>query len=111
VQGRRSDFNEVAYLPALNEIGSSSATCVGEKLETRELFKEGILKALKDPKACNIGVYGFGGVGKTFLVKEVAEIAKQQKLFDAVVITLVSQTPDIKEIQGVIADMLGLRFE
>ncbi|CAJ2670304.1 unnamed protein product [Trifolium pratense] len=109
VQGR-SDFNEVCYIPALYEIASSSATCVGEKFETRELFKEGILKAPKDPKACNIGVYGFGGVGKTFLVNEVADIAKQQKLFDAVVIVHVSKTPDIKKIQEVIADTLGLTF-
>ncbi|XP_045792994.1 disease resistance protein At4g27190-like [Trifolium pratense] len=109
VQGR-SDFNEVCYLPALYEIASSSATCVGEKFETRELFKEGILKALKDPKACNIGVYGFGGVGKSFLVKEVSEIAKQQKLFDVVVTAHVSKTPDIEKIQVVIADMLGLTF-
>jgi len=69
------------------------------------------LKALRDPKACNIGVYGLSGVGKTTLVKEVSEIAKQLKLFDAVVFAVVSKTPDIKEIQGVIADMLGLRFE
>ncbi|CAJ2670264.1 unnamed protein product, partial [Trifolium pratense] len=110
VKGRRSDFNDVGYLPALYEIAPSSATCVGEKFETRELFKEGILKALKDPKACKIGVYGFGGVGKTFLVNEVADIAKQQKLFDAVVIAHVSKTPDIKKIQEVIADTLGLTF-
>ncbi|GAU35304.1 hypothetical protein TSUD_389290 [Trifolium subterraneum] len=110
VQGR-SDFNEIGYLPVLDEIASSSsATCGGEKFETRELFKEGILKALRDPKACTIGVYGLGGVGKTFLVKEVADIAKQQKLFDVVVIALVSETPNIEEIQVVIADMLGLTF-
>ncbi|MCH86572.1 disease resistance protein [Trifolium medium] len=109
VQGK-NDFNEVGYLPALDEIASSSATRGGEKLETRETFKEDILKALRDPKACNVGVYGLRGVGKTFLVKEVAKIAKQQKLFDAVVIARVSETPDIKEIQGVIADKLGLQF-
>ncbi|WJX76286.1 hypothetical protein P8452_59725 [Trifolium repens] len=113
VQGRRSDFNEVGYLPRFEIGSSSSATPGGEKLETRESFKEDILKALtlRDPKACNIGVYGLGGVGKTSLVKEVAEIAKQQKLFDAVVVALVSNTPDIKKIQWVIADMLGLKFE
>ncbi|CAJ2632646.1 unnamed protein product [Trifolium pratense] len=110
VKGRRSDFNEVGYLPALYEIASSSATCVGEKFKTRELFKEGILKALKDPKARNIGVYGFGGVGKSFLVKEVTKIAKQQELFIRVAIVHVSKTPDIKKIQVVIADMLGLTF-
>ncbi|XP_058755538.1 uncharacterized protein LOC131628728 isoform X2 [Vicia villosa] len=107
----RGDFNQVGHLPALNESASSSAAGGAEKLMTRESFKESIMKALRDPKAHNIGVYGLGGVGKTTLVNEVFEIAKQQKLFDAVVIARVSKTPDIKEIQGVIADMLGLRFE
>ncbi|WJX81760.1 hypothetical protein P8452_64604 [Trifolium repens] len=110
VQGRRSDFNEVGYLPRY-EIGSSSWLPGGEKLETRETFKEDILEALRDPKASNIGIYGLGGVGKTFLVKEIADIAIQQKLFDAVVIPLVSNAPDIEKIQWVIADMLGLKFE
>ncbi|MCI14537.1 disease resistance protein, partial [Trifolium medium] len=55
-------------------------------------------------------VYGFGGVGKSFLVKEVAKIAKQQELFDRVAIAHVSKTPDIKTIQVVIAEMLGLTF-
>ncbi|MCI55431.1 CC-NBS-LRR resistance protein, partial [Trifolium medium] len=89
----------VAYLPVLDGIATSSATRGGEKLETRETFKEDILKALKDPKTCKIGVFGIGGVGKTFLVEEVAKIAKQQKLFDEVVIANVSKTPDIKKIQ------------
>lgn len=108
---RRNDFKEVALPTFLDEFASSSAACGGEKLETRESFKEDILNALRDPKACNIGVYGLGGVGKTTLVKEVFKIAKQLKLFDAVVFAVVSKTPDIKEIQGVIADMLDLRLE
>ncbi|KAK2360643.1 putative disease resistance protein [Trifolium repens] len=111
-QGRKSDFNEVGYLPPLDEIASSSATHGGEKFETRKTFKEHILKALRDPKAGNIGIYGLGGMGKTFLVNEVADdIGKQQKLFDRVVIVPVSKTPDIKKIQWVIADVLGLKFE
>lgn len=112
VQGK-GKFDRVGYLPALDGVGLSniSATRSGEKLETRELFKERIVKALKDPNACNIGVYGLGGMGKTTLVKEVAEIAKQHKLFDTVVIAHVSKTPDIKTIQGEIADILRLRFD
>ncbi|KAJ1435927.1 P-loop containing nucleoside triphosphate hydrolase [Sesbania bispinosa] len=108
----KGNFERVGYLPPLDEAASSSGTKDAEKLlETRETFKEKIVKALKDPKARNIGVYGLGGVGKTTLVKEVAQIAKQEKLFDAVVRADVSKTPDIRTIQGEIADLLGLRFD
>ncbi|GAU10621.1 hypothetical protein TSUD_419710, partial [Trifolium subterraneum] len=59
----------------------------------------------------NIGVYGLGGVGKTFLVDEVAQVSKQGKYFDKVVKTEVTKNPDFKRIQGEIADSLGLRFD
>ncbi|RVW65247.1 Disease resistance protein [Vitis vinifera] len=59
-----------------------------------------------------IGVWGMGGVGKTTLVKQVAQQAEENKLFHKVVMALnISQTPNIAEIQGKIARMLGLKFE
>ncbi|KAA8526968.1 hypothetical protein F0562_008803 [Nyssa sinensis] len=70
-----------------------------------------IIEALRDDKTNIIGVYGMGGVGKTTLVKEVGKRAKESELFDQVVMAVVSQTIKIKEIQGQIADMLGLRFD
>jgi hypothetical protein len=103
-------FNRVGYLPTLEGVASSSSTRGGENYETRELFKEDILKALTDLNSCNIGVYGLGGVGKTTMVEEVAKTAKQNKLFDQVVITHVSKHPDFKTIQGEIADLLSLQF-
>ncbi|GAU43410.1 hypothetical protein TSUD_398870 [Trifolium subterraneum] len=103
-------FDRVAYRPILDGAFSSSITRGGGCYETRESLKEDILKALVDLKSSNIGVYGLRGVGKTTLVKEVALIAMEQKLFDTVVITHVSENPDIKTIQGEIADLLGLQF-
>jgi len=103
--------NRVGYLPTLDGVASSSTIRGGENLETRESLKEDIVKALADLNSCNIGVYGLGGVGKTNMVENVAQIAQKCKLFDKVVMTHVSKNPDFKTIQGEIADLLGLRFE
>ncbi|KAL5067586.1 hypothetical protein RYX36_018473 [Vicia faba] len=111
VQFKEKRFSgPLGFLPALDGVASSSSTRGDEEYETRESLKQEIMEALKDPNSRNIGVYGLGGVGKTTLVKEVSQIAKQHKLFDEVVTTHVSQNPDLKTIQGEIADMLGLRF-
>jgi len=109
VQGKEK-FNSVGHLPPLDVVASSS-TRDSEMYDTRESLKEDILKALADPTSRNIGVYGLGGVGKTTLVEKVAQIAKENKFFDKVVKTEVSKIPDIKKIQGEIADFLGLRFK
>ncbi|RHN78308.1 putative P-loop containing nucleoside triphosphate hydrolase, leucine-rich repeat domain, L [Medicago truncatula] len=109
VQGKEK-FNSVGHFPPLDVVASSS-TRDGEKYDTRESLKEDIVKALADPTSRNIGVYGLGGVGKTTLVEKVAQIAKELKLFHKVVKTEVSKNPDIKRIQGEIADFMGLRFE
>ncbi|KAI8004060.1 Disease resistance protein [Camellia lanceoleosa] len=52
-----------------------------------------------------------GGVGKTTMVKEVAKRAKEEKLFDEVVMAVVSQSPNEMKIQGEIGDNLGLEFK
>ncbi|XP_034707060.1 probable disease resistance protein At4g27220 [Vitis riparia] len=54
---------------------------------------------------------GMGGVGKSTLVKRVAEQAEQEELFHKVVTASVFQTPDYKEIQQQIAEKLGMKFE
>ncbi|TXG73754.1 hypothetical protein EZV62_002333 [Acer yangbiense] len=68
------------------------------------------LNALSNHNVNMIGVYEIGGVGKTTLVKEAARQAQRRKLFDEVVFAVVSQTLDVKKIQGEIADGLGLAF-
>ncbi|GAU52024.1 hypothetical protein TSUD_418410, partial [Trifolium subterraneum] len=110
VQGKGT-FDRVGYLPALDGVASSSLTRGSENYETRESLKKDIVKALSDLNSHNIGVYGLGGVGKTTLVDEVAQVSKQGKYFDKVVKTKVTKNPDFKRIQGQIADSLGLRFD
>ncbi|MED6217320.1 hypothetical protein PIB30_016509 [Stylosanthes scabra] len=66
------------------------------------------MNALRDPEVSMVGVYGLGGVDKTTLVEQVAQIAKKEKTFDTVVMATISKTPDIKTIQEEIADKLGL---
>ncbi|KAG4377901.1 hypothetical protein GLYMA_18G226850v4 [Glycine max] len=72
---------------------------------------EKIMKALEDSTVNIVGVYGAGGVGKTTLVKEVANKAREKKLFNMVVMANVTRIPDIEKIQGQIAEMLGMRLE
>ncbi|XP_028092740.1 disease resistance protein At4g27190-like [Camellia sinensis] len=69
-----------------------------------------IMEALQDDRCDIVGVYGMGGIGKTTLVKEVSKRAKDLNLFDQVLMAIVSQTPDLRKIQGQLADLLGLKF-
>ncbi|CAL5411993.1 unnamed protein product [Camellia sinensis] len=66
-----------------------------------------VMGALTDNEINFIGIHGIGGVGKTTLVIEIGKKAKSKKLFDEVVMAVVSQNQDIKNIQSQIASMLG----
>ncbi|KAF4383529.1 hypothetical protein F8388_014029 [Cannabis sativa] len=58
--------------------------------------------------AKRIGLHGMGGIGKTMLAEEIAKVAKEEELFSKVVITTISQAPNVKEIQQHIAEMLEM---
>ncbi|ESR46264.1 hypothetical protein CICLE_v10003410mg [Citrus x clementina] len=81
-----------------------------EDFESRMSTLNDILGALRNPDISMLGICGMGGIGKTMLAKEVARKAKNDKLFDLVVFSEVSQSPDIRKLQGEIADKLGLTF-
>ncbi|KAL7212146.1 hypothetical protein ACSBR2_014920 [Camellia fascicularis] len=74
---------------------------------SRDLAMTNVMEALSDDNINFIGIHGIGGVGKTTLVTEIGKKAKSDKLFDDAVMTVVSQNPDIKKIQGQIASWLG----
>nr|AEB06129.1 Rpp4 candidate R7 [Glycine max] len=103
-------FDKVSY-----RLGPSSDAALlntgyvsfGSRNETMEK----IMKALEDSTVNIVGVYGAGGVGKTTLVKEVANKAREKKLFNMVVMANVTRIPDTEKIQGQIAEMLGMRLE
>ena len=76
------------------------------------------MDALRDDKTKMIGVCGMGGVGKTILVKQAAQQAKQHNLFTTDIFIDVSWTRDSKKdeegiakIQQKIAKMLGYQFK
>ena len=105
--GRFESVSYYSYRAPLQEIRSASS----EALPSRMLVLNEVMEALRDANINRIGVWGLGGVGKTTLMKQLAQQAEQDKLFDAVVMASVFQTPDHKEIQHQFADKLSMKFE
>jgi len=101
-------FDRVSYRAAPSGIGPVKDY---EAFESRDSVLNAIVDALKDGGVNMVGVYGMPGVGKTTLVKKVAEQVKEGRLFDKEVLAVVSHTPDIRRIQGEIADGLGLKLD
>ncbi|KAL5720074.1 hypothetical protein ACHQM5_012777 [Ranunculus cassubicifolius] len=79
-----------------------------EAFASREDATKKVVDALQNNDVNMIGVFGMPGVGKTVLMKAITKQAKDEKIFDEVVIVSVSQKPDIRAIQKDIAEQLGL---
>ncbi|XP_031254513.1 probable disease resistance protein At4g27220 [Pistacia vera] len=105
----KGDFSSVSYRPALQRTESMYVRGF-EAFDSRMQVLQEIVDALKDANVNMIGVYGMGGVGKTTLVRKVAMLAKENKLFDEVAMAEVTQTPDYEKVQKKIAFDLGLEF-
>ncbi|KAK3408829.1 hypothetical protein EUGRSUZ_J00987 [Eucalyptus grandis] len=79
-----------------------------------------ILQLLHDDKARRIGIWGMGGVGKSYLVKnlnnKLSSTSSSQKPFSLIIWATVSKTtssqePDLKNLQKKIASRLNLKEE
>ncbi|KAL5845722.1 hypothetical protein ACOSQ3_009246 [Xanthoceras sorbifolium] len=81
-----------------------------QDFELRNSILKDIIDALSTSDINMVGIYGMGGIGKTTVAKQVTTQAKRDRLFDKTIFVEVSQPLDIKNIQGVIADNLGLQF-
>ncbi|XP_030929841.1 disease resistance protein At4g27190-like isoform X2 [Quercus lobata] len=106
----KGNFSKVAHrapTPGI-EIFSSSDF---EVFESRKLAFQQIMEALHDDNNERIGLHGIGGIGKTTLVNEVYKEVKKSNIFNDIVMTVVSQTPDVRRIHGEIAGCLKLTFE
>ncbi|TKY46830.1 putative disease resistance protein [Spatholobus suberectus] len=75
-------------------------------LDSRKPVYEELLKAIQDERSNVIGVVGEGGSGKSTLARVVGKQVEESKLFDRVVMTIVSQDVKVRDIQGQIADHL-----
>ncbi|KAJ6301344.1 hypothetical protein OIU77_015617 [Salix suchowensis] len=94
-------LQDIEFLPSKEFTTSESSIVAFEQ----------IMKALKDDNVNMIGLYGMGGVGKTTLVKEVGRRAKETQQFDEVLLAIVSQNPNVIDIQDRMAESLGLHFD
>ncbi|GLT41408.1 hypothetical protein SLA2020_154740 [Shorea laevis] len=97
----------LSYIPAPQQ--EVAAPVKGfEDFNSRKDVLERIVEALQSQSSSIIGVHGMPGLGKTMLAKEVKRKSEQDKLFDVVVMVLVSTNADSKKIQVEIARGLGL---
>ncbi|MED6159708.1 hypothetical protein PIB30_044712 [Stylosanthes scabra] len=111
---KRATFNVISHgggPPSLDLLSNVDY----QSLTSRDKAMERITNALKDSSARMIGVHGPSGVGKTTLVmkavKDLQEGEERPKLFDVVIVANVTKTPNIRKIQGQIADMLWMKLE
>ncbi|XP_035541472.1 disease resistance protein At4g27190-like [Juglans regia] len=88
------------------EVGSTSNGRF-KNFESRKTKINQVLEALRDDKMDMIAICGMGGIGKTEMAKEIAKRVKDDNLFDKVPFAMVSQVPDLKQIQAAIAECLG----
>ncbi|TYJ38839.1 hypothetical protein E1A91_A04G021300v1 [Gossypium mustelinum] len=103
-----SNFAQVGYRRPLQGIEFITSTDFMDSESSKSALNQ-IMEAIKVVNM--IGLHGMPGVGKTTLAKEVGKHAREQKLFDKVVMFTMSQNPNIKNIQHKVADIFGLKFE
>ncbi|TYG71954.1 hypothetical protein ES288_D05G440900v1 [Gossypium darwinii] len=104
-----SNFAQVGYRRPLQGIEFITSTDFMDSESSISAFSQ-IMEAINAKGVNMIGLHGMPGVGKTTLAKEVGKHAREQKLFDKVVMFTMSQNPNIRTIQDKVAEMFGLNF-
>ncbi|CDP21896.1 unnamed protein product, partial [Coffea canephora] len=108
---REGQFDEVGYLPPLGKMPLSESTpSFEEGLVSRMSTKKEVMEALKQEKTSLMAICGMAGVGKTTLVKQIADQVKFEKVFDEVAVATVSQSPDMRNVQDQLAEQLGMKI-
>ncbi|KAK2413923.1 putative disease resistance protein [Trifolium repens] len=103
----KKEFQFISYHKPPPTVGSTFTEGI-KSLKSRMMIMNQVIEKLKDDKLKRISICGMGGVGKTTLAKELIKYVENNKLFDKVVMAVVSQNPDYKNIQNQIADCLGM---
>ena len=106
---KEGKFKRVSYPSPLPGVEYSLSKDISH-FESRNSTMGEILDELGKDETGVVILHGMRGVGKTILAKQVCKSAKEQKLFDEIVMGVVSRNPDLKDVQGQLADMLGLKF-
>ncbi|KAK6933579.1 NB-ARC [Dillenia turbinata] len=106
-EGQMFTKDNVSY-PAPPPPFSAIFPCDAVPFRSRDSIRDEILEALKKDDVKELGLYGMAGVGKTTLIQEVAKRAEAMKLFDEILMAVVSQDSSIRKIQDQFASKLGL---
>ncbi|KAM5572912.1 hypothetical protein ABKV19_012793 [Rosa sericea] len=107
----KKEFSNFAYDFPLQEVCLSS-TGHYSAFDSRNSIVMRVMDELRNPNTEMILVYGIGGVGKTTLVEEVLRKAKDDNLFDDVVMVRdVKENLDLEKIQKEITTKLGLSID
>ncbi|CAL5431225.1 unnamed protein product [Camellia sinensis] len=104
-----SNYIQSSYNPPPPSIEPIPTTTKFQGFDSRILVMNEIIEALKDDGIHLIGICGMGGIGKTTMAKEVAKRTKN--LFNEFPMAVVSQEPNLKQVQSCIAEMLGLQLD
>ncbi|MED6209946.1 hypothetical protein PIB30_059509 [Stylosanthes scabra] len=114
-QLEKAKFDIISRSQGPPSVGLALSNVDYQSLASRARAMEEIMKALKESSARMIGVHGPTGLGKTTLVMEavnrVQNDPEKPKLFDVVIMANLTKSPDIRKIQGQIADMLWMKLE
>ncbi|KAJ9558430.1 hypothetical protein OSB04_013044 [Centaurea solstitialis] len=104
------NFHDISYPAPPLAVGDRS---VGDfrNFESRVPTINQLMKLLKDDTKQIISVCGMGGSGKSTMVKEVARRVQGEKLFDEIIMAVVSKEHDLMKVQKELANWLGLRFK
>ncbi|XP_039173424.1 disease resistance protein At4g27190-like [Eucalyptus grandis] len=103
-------LNDISFIDPAFTYSASTSIKLGDDgvFESRALMIRNIMGALAGNSNSVVGVYGMGGIGKSTLLVDVERKISEEKSFHWVAKADVSENPDIKTIQGEIADALGL---
>ncbi|KAG6646169.1 uncharacterized protein LOC122318507 [Carya illinoinensis] len=107
---KNGNFNGVSGRPALQEM-VTPRNMDYMVMNSRMAVVKDIMEALRSADIYTIGVWGMPGVGKSTLMKEIARQAREEGIFNKVVVVEVTNNPVIRQIQGAIASTLGLNFD
>nr|XP_043611756.1 disease resistance protein At4g27190-like [Erigeron canadensis] len=103
-------FRRIALPAPPLAVGDRSITGF-RNFESRMPTINQLMMMLKDDTRQIISICGMGGSGKTTMVKEVARRVREEKLFDEIIMAVVSKEPDLMRVQEELAKWLGLKFK
>lgn len=109
---KRNRFVEVGYRAPLPDTQNTIIPGGYQVLESKTSLATQIKNALAKPEVNKVGVYGMGGVGKTYLLNEVKKLVLkgEHKLFDRVIEVSVGQSNGVIQIQEQIGDALNIQL-